>query len=217
MVIPAFNAARTIGPVIRGVRRQGLEVVVVDDGSQDATAETASAAGAVVISLLANQGKGAALRAGFAHALRAGCDGVITMDSDGQHDPSDLARMVHAADWQHAGLVLGNRMANGDVMPRLRRWTNRAMSGLLSRLARQPIPDSQCGLRLIRREVLQDVRLRTSRFEIESELLLASAARRWKIVSVPVRTIYAREPSHIRPVWDTLRFLGLVLRVMVRR
>ena len=88
VVIPAFNAANTIGALVRGIKRQGLPVVVVNDGSADETAPIASAEGAVVISHLRNEGKGRALRTGFEHALRAQYDGVITMDSDGQHDPA---------------------------------------------------------------------------------------------------------------------------------
>ncbi|MBI4341805.1 MAG: glycosyltransferase family 2 protein [Candidatus Omnitrophica bacterium] len=216
VIIPAFNAARTIGPLIRQIKPQGLAPVVIDDGSQDRTAAVASAEGALVISHLRNEGKGTALRTGFQYALRSSFDGVVTMDSDGQHDPGEIASLIRAGEVQHAGIVLGNRMANGAAMPRGRRVTNALMSSIISAMARQAIPDSQCGFRFIRREVLQAVPLRAQRFEIETELLLGATAQRWKIVSVPVRSIYpAAHRSHIHPVWDGLRFLGLVLRHLV--
>ena len=214
VVIPAFQAERTIGEVVRAIKSQGLSVVVIDDGSRDRTAAAASAEGALVISHLKNLGKGAALRAGFSYALRSGFDGVITMDSDGQHDAEEIQLLVHAGEQQHAGIVLGNRMADPGAMPRVRRLTNRFMSAVISRLARQPIPDSQCGFRFIRKEVLQSLPLRATRFEIESELLLGAAVRRWKIVSVPVRSHYSNHESHIRPLRDTVRFLGLVVRYL---
>ena len=216
VVIPAFQAAKTVEPLVRDIKRIGLPVIVVDDGSTDRTAVVAAEHGALVISHLQNQGKGQALRTGFAYALRERYDGVVTMDSDGQHDPSEIPQLIHAGERQHAGIVLGNRMGQNGSMPKARRWTNQLMSSLISALARQPIPDSQCGFRLIRREVLESVPLRSRRFEIESELLLRAAARRWKIISVPVQSIYREHASHIRPLRDTLRFLVLVMRCLVR-
>lgn len=217
VIIPAFDAEKTIGELVRRVKSQGFAVIVVDDGSRDQTATIASKQGALVISHLRNQGKGAALRSGFEYALRSQYDGVITMDSDGQHDPREIAHLIRAGEVQHAGIVLGNRMANGACMPSVRRWTNRAMSGLVSSLVRQPIPDTQCGFRLIRKEVLASVPLQAKRFEIETELLLRAAARRWKIISVPVSSIYADQPSYIRPFRDAWRFLAVVLRHVVGR
>jgi glycosyltransferase involved in cell wall biosynthesis len=216
VLIPAFDAAKTIGGLVSGIKTQGLPVVVVDDGSRDRTAELASKQGAVVISHLRNQGKGAALRTGFEYALRSQYDGVVTMDGDGQHDPGDIPQLLRAGEVQHAGIVLGNRMMNGAVMPPARRWTNRFMSAVISRLVRQHIPDSQCGFRFVHTKVLGTVRLYGKRFEIETELLLAASAGRWKIVSVPVRSIYQQERSHIRPVRDALRFFGVLIRYALR-
>jgi glycosyltransferase involved in cell wall biosynthesis len=212
VVIPAVDAAETIGSLIRSIKARDLGVVVVDDGSRDRTAAIAAGEGALVISHLRNEGKGRALRTGFEHALRARYDGVVTMDGDGQHDPAEIPALIDAAEHQHAALVLGNRLANGASMPAARRATNRLMSRIVSLLARQPIPDSQCGFRFIRREVLESVPLRSRLYEIETELLLGAARRKWKIISVPVRSIYENHPSRIRPARDTLRFLGVLLR-----
>ena len=217
-VIPAYNAAETIGPLIQQVKAYGLAVVVVNDGSRDTTPLIASEQGAFVISHLKNQGKGCALRTGFEYAVRAHYDGVVTLDSDGQHDPAEIPQLIRAGEVQHAGIVLGNRMANGGpTMPQLRRWTNRIMSAVISRLTRQHIPDSQCGFRFIRAEVLQSVPLRAKRFEIETELLFSASARRWKIISVPVKSIYGKARSHIKPVRDTVRFVMLALGYLVGR
>ena len=218
VVIPAFDAATTIGKVVHRIKEQGLGVVVVDDGSHDRTATIAAEQGALVISHLRTQGKGRALRTGFEHALRSRYDGVITMDGDGQHDPVEIAQLIQAGERQHAGVVVGNRLPNGAAMPPLRRWTNQMMSGIVSVVIRQPIPDSQCGFRFIRKEVLEQVPLRAKRFEIETELLCAAARYRWKIISVPIRSIYQdHQTSHIRPVRDTIRFLGVILRHLIRR
>ena len=152
VVIPALNAAATIGALVAKVRGCGLNVVVVDDGSTDRTAAVAAAGGALVISHLRNRGKGHALRTGFEYAVRERYDGVVTLDSDGQHDPAEIPALIQAGEVQHAALVLGDRMANGLSMPAARRRTNQVMSRIISRLAGQPVPDSQCGFRLIRRE-----------------------------------------------------------------
>jgi glycosyltransferase involved in cell wall biosynthesis len=218
VLIPAYNAAKTVGEVVRGAREQGADVVVVDDGSTDGTAAAASREGALVISHVRNQGKGAALQTGFAYALRTECEGVVTIDGDGQHDPHEIPRLIAEGRRQHAGLVIGNRLRDGAVMPPLRRWTNWLMSKVISRLARQPIPDSQCGFRVIRKEVLRGLpMLQGSRFDFETELILAAARQRWKTVSIPVRAIYRGEPSHIRPLQDALRFVLVVLRYAGRR
>ena len=218
VVIPAFEAAKTIGELIRRIKPHGLGIVVVDDGSRDRTAAIAAQEGALVISHLRNQGKGSALRTGFEYTLRSRYDGVITLDSDGQHDPAEIPSLIRAGEVQHAGIVLGNRITNGAVMPPVRRWTNTVMSGIVSSIARQRIPDSQCGFRFIRKEVLESVPLRAKHFEIETELVLGAAKRRWKIISVPVRSIYQEHhQSHIRPLQDTIRFLGLVVRYLVGR
>ena len=217
VVIPAFESEKTIGVLVAQIQHQELDIIVVDDGSRDRTAVIAAQHKALVISHLHNQGKGQALRTGFEHALRGPYDGVITMDSDGQHDPAEIPQLIRAGEVQHAGIVLGNRLQNGAAMPRARRWANTLMSGIVSAVTRQAIPDSQCGFRFIRKEVLEDVRLQAKRFEIETELLLRAAGRRWKIISVPVRSIYHAHPSHIRPLRDTIRFLGLVLRCLVWR
>ncbi len=238
-LIPAFQAEETIGEVVSRVKAQGLDVVVVDDGSRDRTAAAAATHGALVISHLRNRGKGSALRTGFAYALRERYDGVVVLDSDGQHDPAEIPRLIEAGERQHAGLVVGNRMADGlpaapparpersttgggaaqggVAMPPTRRWVNAAMSTIISQLIRQRIPDSQCGFRVIRKELLADVPLTAARFEIESEVLLSAARRRWKIISVPVTSIYRDQASHIRPLLDTLRFLRLVARFLLWR
>jgi glycosyltransferase involved in cell wall biosynthesis len=212
VVIPAFDAEKTIGELIEQIKRHELDVIVVNDGSRDQTASIAAQRKALVISHLHNQGKGEALRTGFEHALRSQYDGVVTIDSDGQHDPAEIPQLIRAGEVQHAGIVLGNRMHNGQPMPPMRRWANTFMSDIVSAVACQRIPDSQCGFRFIRKEVLQDIALQGKRFEIETELLLRAAGRRWKIISVPVRSIYQEHPSHIRPLRDAVRFLGLVLR-----
>lgn len=215
-VIPAYNEGRRVGAVVRGVRKHVRSVVVVDDGSEDDTAEEARRAGARVIRHRRNRGKGAALQSGFDYALAQGYDAVICLDADGQHDPDELPRFIEALRRGRADIVLGSRMTNPEGMPWLRRWTNRTTSVILSRLAGETILDSQSGYKAIRTEVLRRVRPTRSGFDAESEFLILAARRGFRIGHVPIRTIYAEETSHINPVLDTWRFIKLCLTFILR-
>lgn len=210
VVVPSYNAAETIVPLIRHARQLGLDVVVVNDGSTDQTARLAMEAGATVISHLHNRGKGLALRTGFAFALHSSYERIVTLDSDGQHDPSEIPRLLAALEGEAVGVAVGHRLAYPGTMPWLRRATNRMMSLIVSRLSRQPIPDSQCGFRAIRRQVLEHVALSACHFDLETELVLAASRAGWSIASVPVRSIYNHHRSYIHPVTDGFRFLRLI-------
>jgi glycosyltransferase involved in cell wall biosynthesis len=213
-VIPAYNAAKTLGPLVKQVKQLKLDPVVVNDGSTDETAKVAMDAGALVISHLHNKGKGSAVRTGFAYALEKGYEAVITMDSDGQHDPAEIPRLLDEAVAKQAAVVVGNRSIDRQQMPLLRRITNTVMSAIVSSISHQRIPDSQCGFRLVRKEVIQAARLSSRRFDIETELLLAAVRGGWTVTSVPVRTIFNGHYSHIRPVRDGLRFFKVILRYL---
>ena len=215
VVIPAYNAAKTLGPLVRHIRQLKVDAVVVNDGSTDETAQVATASGALVISHLANHGKGVAVRSGFAFAMEKGYDVVVTMDGDGQHDPAELPRLLEEVARDGVAVVVGNRVQERWRMPRVRRWTNEVMSGIVSWMARQDIPDSQCGFRVVRRKALEQMRLSSRHFDIETELLLAASRVGWRISSIPIRTIYDKHPSQIHPLMDGLRFILLIVRYLV--
>lgn len=205
-VIPCLNEAAAIGAVVRGVRGMIAAVLVVDDGSTDATSAMALAAGAEVLRHESPEGKGAALADGLAWARERGFVWAVTMDGDGQHSPGDLPRFFAAADRTGAGMIVGNRMAAPAGMPWLRRQVNRWMSRRLSRLAGRPLPDTQCGYRLIRIADWSGLELRTRNFEVESEMLMGFVRAGLGIEFVPIEVIYKSEQSKIHPVRDTLRW-----------
>ena len=205
-VVPCLNEAAAIRPLVLDIQKQLPAVIVVDDGSSDATSKLAAAAGADVLRHEQPRGKGAALQAGWQRALERGFSWALTMDGDGQHSPQDIPAFLACAERSGANLVVGNRMAQPLGMPWLRRWTNRFMSWRLSRLAGCPLPDTQCGFRLMDLRAWSKLELQTSHFEIESELLLAFAAAGQRIDFVPVQVIYQDEASKIRPLKDTWRW-----------
>lgn len=206
VVIPCRNEGASIGALVRDVREQLPNVIVIDDGSTDGTAREAKSAGADVVSHSASQGKGAALRAGWERARALGTQWVLCMDGDGQHASADIGKFLECAERTGAALVVGNRMNEAAKMPWIRRIVNRWMSRKLSSLAGMHFPDSQCGFRLLSLQALERVQLRTNQFEIESEQLLAFAAARQRIEFVPVQVIYRTERSKIHPLRDTLRW-----------
>ncbi len=210
VLIPAYNAAKTIHPLVTGIRKYIPDVLVIDDGSWDRTAQLAELAQARVIYDPINHGKGFALRKGFEQILKEGYDSVLTMDGDGQHSPDEIPLFLEKARKEKADLVIGNRLEKKAAMPMIRWITNHAMSFLISKLIGQEIQDTQCGYRLIHRTVLQKMQLKSMRYEGESELIVRAVRSGFKVVSVPIRSIYNGETSQIRPFRDALRFIRLL-------
>lgn len=208
VVIPCLNEEKAVGGVVREAREFLPRVLVVDDGSSDSTSRVAAEAGAEIICHDATQGKGAALVTGWKRAAELGFAWALTMDGDGQHSAKDIAAFLAAASDGKIDLVVGNRFANAARMPWLRRRVNQWMSRRLSRAAGMPLPDSQCGFRLMRLSAWSKLDLQTRHFEIESEVLLKFAARGFKIAFVPVQSIYKDELSKISPWRDTWRWFS---------
>lgn len=212
VIIPAYNEEMTIGPVVREIKAKGLDCVVINDGSSDKTRQVAENEGAYVISHPTNYGKGASLNDGFRYSLNRNYDYVITMDGDGQHNPNEIDNFLKAAEEDDIQIILGNRMWNPKDMPLIRRLTNRFTSLLISSIVHQKLPDSQCGFRLIKSEVLKIIACTTTKYEIESEVIIRTARAGFEIKSIPIKSIYRGEKSQIRPVVDTLRFINFILK-----
>jgi glycosyltransferase involved in cell wall biosynthesis len=206
-LIPAYEEAERIGPVIAATRRH-LPVLVVDDGSDDGTATEAAAAGATVLRQQPNQGKGAALRAGFRRALADGYGAVLTLDADGQHDASEIPSFLDAAQGG-ADLVIGRR--DFSVMPPVRRLANRLGGLAFSWAVGRVIPDNQSGYRLVSRRLMEaTLASDEAGFEFEVEMITTCIRAGWEIAWVPIRTIYAGERSHIRPWRHFSSFVRIV-------
>jgi hypothetical protein len=206
-VIPCLNESGRIGPVVEAVRAFVSNVIVVDDGSSDTTAAEARAAGAEVMRHERNRGKGLALRDGWRRAHERGFEWVLSLDGDGQHAARDMPKFFARAEETVAPLIIGNRMENRASIPVVRRWVNTWMSGCLSKMAHQKLPDSQCGFRLAHLETLLSLPLSANGFVIESETLVAFLKAGKQVEFVPIQVIYGQRKSEICPFVDTWRWL----------
>lgn len=215
-IIPAYQEAASVGEMVRRAREFVPAVFVVDDGSTDGTAREAASAGAEVLSHDRNRGKGVAINTGFQHARARGFHIVITLDADGQHDPSDIPRFIDAYVRTGIPVIVGNRIAHSAAIPFLRRCVNRIMSHLLSRQMGQYLPDTQCGFRLYRCDVIPFVSAKSERYAAESEILLHVAARDIRMDSLPITVVPKRGGNHVHPFLDAVRFFLMLARYRSR-
>lgn len=216
--IPAYRAAPWIGGIVERTKAQLSTVLVVDDGSRDGTAEAALEAGAEVVSLPVNQGKGAALRRAFETLFARGFAQVLTLDADGQHLPEEIPKLLAAAQGG-ADLVLGSRDHVFAEMSWLRRVSNRGSSRIISALAGLDLPDVQTGFRLYQRRLVEATGFPESRFDAESTVVVRAGRLGFQVEAVPVEIGQAdgRSTSHYRAWVDGLRIARAVARARFER
>ena len=214
ILIPAYNAQETLGFILKKIEPFKIDTVVVDDGSSDETKRVASENGAHLLEHPLNLGKGAALRTGFQYILQREYHMVITLDADGQHDPSEIPSLLKIFQTVKPDILIASRAAEFGKMTFLRRFWNRLGVKAVARLCHSDITDSQSGFRLIRTEVLKGVDLFTSRFETELELLINACKRGFSVLSVPIKIqkVDGTGSSHFRPVIDTWLVCKIFLR-----
>ncbi|MFH1531519.1 MAG: glycosyltransferase family 2 protein [Pseudomonadota bacterium] len=215
VVIAAYNEAATVEAVVNEVRSShSLPVIVVDDGSIDATAEMAERGGAEVLRHADNRGKGVALRTAIQHVVDKGYNPAVFLDADGQHSPADLGRFLERWERTGADLIIGTRMGNPVGMPILRLFANTSSSVIVSLLAGKWISDSQSGYRLVSRRLLERILDQGGEegFEFESEMIVDAVRDGFSYAEVPITCIYGSERSHYDAIGDSVKFLKLAAR-----
>jgi glycosyltransferase involved in cell wall biosynthesis len=216
ILVPAYQARATVGGVVARLRElhPDLPVLVVDDGSRDGTGKAAREAGAQVLELPQNGGKGTALSTGMSRLAQEGFEWALCLDADGQHLPEDVAGFLSHRPSDRCGVVVGARDLRPRSMPWPRVCSNRLTTFLLGLQAGKRLWDSQCGFRMVRLAAAAEAGLPAhGRFEWESEALVRIARARWDVERVRVRTVYNDAGSHIRPWRDTMRFVRLWFRL----
>jgi len=217
LLIPVYNHGRTLRAVVEACLREGFEVLVVDDGSTDGGPESLVGLPVLLHHLPENRGKGAALLAGAAQAEKLGFDGLLTLDADGQHDPTEARRLLEAAETCWPSIVLGERGMDSEDVPASSRF-GRAFSNFWVRLeCGRPLPDTQTGYRLYPTALLTRRTFLTRRYTFEIEVLVRGAWAGLPILSVPVGVVYGKaRVTHFRTFRDNLR-LSLLHTWLVAR
>jgi glycosyltransferase involved in cell wall biosynthesis len=227
VVIPALNEALRIREVVQGALRHCPNVIVVDDGSDDGTAEAVADLPVVLLRHETRRGKGAGLRSGFAEALRRGLDAVVTMDGDGQHCADDIPRLLAAANRRPGWIVIGARLRNRAEQPAYRRLANRFGDWGIAWGTGYRVADSQSGQRLYPADVcaLACTGIPGEDFVFEAQVLMSAAQRLGtRCVSIPIEARYNAvhgasdfRPSHFRPLRDLWRITSHIVAQCVRR
>jgi polyprenyl-phospho-N-acetylgalactosaminyl synthase len=192
VVIPAYNEGTVIFRVVSEVSRAGYIVIVIDDGSSDATAEQAGAAGATVIRHPFNLGQGAALQSGIEYALAQAAECIVTFDADGQHRVSDISRLTDALVRERADFALGSRfLGQAPDLPPLRRLVLRAATAFTRLTTGLQLTDTHNGLRAMTRRGANAIKLRQNRMAHASECLAQIARSGLRYVEQPVTIEYS--------------------------
>ena len=220
IVIPALDAATSVGAVVAGARASGYPVVVVDDGSTDDTATRADRAGATVIRHASNRGKGAALRTGMRHLAANGYSHALTMDADGQHLAREIPQMVAAATAAPTALVMGARIIGDQPVAAANQFGNWFANGAVRIAARMDAGDTQCGFRIYPLAEILPLPVSGSHFDYETTVIVHAVRAGVTLCSVPVAVFYppvALRRSHYRNVLDTLRIIRVMVPLLMRR
>ncbi|MBL0225636.1 MAG: glycosyltransferase family 2 protein [Geobacteraceae bacterium] len=216
ILIPSFNAEKTLGAVVMECLERDVPVVVVDDGSTDGTAALTAGLPVTLLKHGRNQGKGRALRTGFAWALEQGFDAVVTLDADGQHDVSAVSRLYEAARDSGTDLLIASRHTQFEKMAGLRSSWNRFGVWCMQKRTGFEITDSQSGFRYYSAGLLTSVTLDADGYDLEMEVLMKAWRKGFRVASLPVaaRVADGRATSHFRPVRDTWNICKIFLRYM---
>jgi len=216
ILIPAYNAEKTILAVVHECLGHGLPVVLVDDGSTDGSSSLLAGLPVTLLRHERNLGKGAALKTGFAWAIGSGFDGVVTVDADGQHDVAAIPTLVAAAQQGRWGILIASRHSQFEQMAGLRKFWNRVGVWCIWKRTGFEITDSQSGFRYYSTGVLKSITLKSNGYALEMEIFLKAWKNGFTVGSLPIaaRVADGRATSHYRPFKDTVNISMTFLRNM---
>ncbi len=208
-IIPFFNEVSTIKEIVESTLKYVDYVIAVDDGSRDDSDKQISGIDNVfLVSIKKNTGKGFALKKGFEKAIELKTQFVITIDADLQHSPELIPSLIEKLD--EFDIIIGNRMNDVSSMPLQRIMSNKITSFILSKKTKQIIPDSQCGFRAFKINVLKSVSTTLNGYEAESEILIFASRKGFKISNYPIPTIYTESKSKMNPIKAIFGFIKVI-------
>lgn len=216
VVVAGYNEGRVIGDVVRGLVARWPNVVVVDDGSRDNTADEAFRAGATVLSHPTNLGQGAALATGIGYALKRGADYIATFDADGQHQVGDIAKLLAALQTHGADIAIGSRfLGDAQSMPWARKVVLKMAVIFTWIVTGQRMTDAHNGLRLFSAHAARTIRITQNRMAHASEIIERIAQNKLKLVEVPVTLLYTEYSlSKGQPLSNSV---NIVLELLIGR
>lgn len=207
-VLPARNEAKTIFNLVKKTQKHVNKVIVVNEASEDGTAELARRAGAIVLDHAVNLGKGAAQKTGNDYAIHKGADVLINLDADGQHDPDEIPKLLAAL--TDSDLVLGVRKFNRN-MPFIKRAWNFGITILFSWLYGTRVKDQQCGFRVFSADTYKKIRWKSVDYLVETEMLINLLKRKLKLKQIPIETIYIQDHGGVNPTYGFRHLAAMVL------
>lgn len=218
IVIPAYNAEKTIEKTYSRIPPGYFRIVIIDDGSSDNTGKVANKLNATVITHDKNKGYGAAQKTGFKHALKNSADAVILLHADGQYDPEEIPKLINSMEKNNADIVLGSRVMGGKMleggMPYIKYIGNRVLTWLENLAFGMNITEYHTGYRVYSRKALQflDFENLSDKFHFDSEILVNAMEKKLKIVEVPISTHYSREKSYLNPLTYGMQIIWLIIK-----
>jgi len=214
ILVPCFNEEDTISEVGSDLRKSNYPYLIINDGSTDRTSKLLDINNLNHIDYYPNRGKGNAIKFGAGILIGQGFNYILIMDADGQHDIKDIYTFINYLETRSmVKIIIGNRFWNPKRMSLIRKLTNKVMSWVVSRLAEVIIPDTQCGFRLIHKDIINKLITESDNFDYESEQLIKAGREGYEIISIPITCIYKKgRESKMNPLRDTIRFFKMIKR-----
>jgi glycosyltransferase involved in cell wall biosynthesis len=216
VLIPTYNEEFNILSIAKDLEVIDVPFLFVDDGSTDKTVTILWFKYLPYLAYFPNRGKAYAIKLGAKYLIKEGYDYILTIDGDRQCAIEDIEKFDNALLFApDSDIIIGNRLWDKKHMPKLRYYTNRFMSWIISKLAGIKIEDSQCGFRLYSKKIFENLDLKTNGFTMESEVLIKAGKAGYKIKSIPIKCIYhKRRKSNIKIIRDCIRFIKLIIHCL---